>query len=170
MTNATLRGKPDAGNPHVRFDEGEVASVKPRRGSLLYGINAWIVFASLFAAVSYETIDKYFWQAEVPLIRHLRLTTNDTGRVIKPVAFTTIYVDHSPSEEDENFVFITVDLQNEPELTTIFVPSGCTVRISQDTTNRFVVGAGVTNDAIDRVVQVRNVGPSRYLMTELRTQ
>ena len=37
MTNAALRGKPDAGNPHVRFDEGEVASVAtPRRGSLLY--------------------------------------------------------------------------------------------------------------------------------------
>src|SRR5574344_1742834 len=39
MTNATLRGKPDAGNPHVRFDEGEVASAKPRRGSLLYEEN-----------------------------------------------------------------------------------------------------------------------------------
>ena len=38
MTNAILRGKPDAGNPHVRFDEGEVASAKPRRGSLLYKI------------------------------------------------------------------------------------------------------------------------------------
>ena len=36
MTNAILRGKPDAGNPHVRFDEGVVASAKPRRGSLLY--------------------------------------------------------------------------------------------------------------------------------------
>ena len=37
MTNAALRGKPDAGNPHVRFDEGEVASATtPRRGSLLY--------------------------------------------------------------------------------------------------------------------------------------
>ena len=37
MTNAALRGKPDAGNPHVRFDEGEVApAAKPRRGSLLY--------------------------------------------------------------------------------------------------------------------------------------
>ena len=36
MTNVILRGKPDAGNPHVRFDEGEVASAKPRRGSLLY--------------------------------------------------------------------------------------------------------------------------------------
>ena len=53
MKNAALSGKPDAGNPHVRFDEGEVASypptvgrpegvatrgVKPRRGSLLYNV------------------------------------------------------------------------------------------------------------------------------------
>ena len=37
MTNAALRGKPYAGNPHVRFDEGGVASAAtPRRGSLLY--------------------------------------------------------------------------------------------------------------------------------------
>ena len=36
MKNAALSGKPYAGNPHVRFDEGEVASEKPRRGSLLY--------------------------------------------------------------------------------------------------------------------------------------
>ena len=36
MMNASLNGKPYAGNPHVRFDEGEVASAKPRRGSLLY--------------------------------------------------------------------------------------------------------------------------------------
>ena len=35
-TGKTLTGKPYAGNPHVRFDEGKVASVKPRRGSLLY--------------------------------------------------------------------------------------------------------------------------------------
>ena len=32
MTNAALRGQPDAGNPHVRFDEGEVAPA----ASLLY--------------------------------------------------------------------------------------------------------------------------------------
>ena len=36
-TGKVLEGKPYAGNPHVRFDEGEVASVAtPRRGSLLY--------------------------------------------------------------------------------------------------------------------------------------
>ena len=33
----SLNGKPYAGNPHVRFDEGEVASVATSRcGSLLY--------------------------------------------------------------------------------------------------------------------------------------
>ena len=36
-TGKALDGKPYAGNPHVRFDEGEVASAAtPRRGSLLY--------------------------------------------------------------------------------------------------------------------------------------
>ena len=36
-TRKALNGKPYAGNPHVRFDEGEVApAAKPRRGSLLY--------------------------------------------------------------------------------------------------------------------------------------
>ena len=36
-TGKAFNGKPYAGNPHVRFDEGEVASAeKPRRGSLLY--------------------------------------------------------------------------------------------------------------------------------------
>ena len=36
-TGKALNGNPYAGNPHVRFDEGEVASAAtPRRGSLLY--------------------------------------------------------------------------------------------------------------------------------------
>lgn len=33
MTNAFLWGRPDAGNPHVWLDEGEVAMAKSRRGS-----------------------------------------------------------------------------------------------------------------------------------------
>ena len=49
MTNAALRGKPDAGNPHVRFDEGEVApAATPRRGSLLYKVNERIKCTLLF--------------------------------------------------------------------------------------------------------------------------
>ena len=66
MTNAILRGKPDAGNPHVRFDEGEVASAKPRRGSLLYiwlgrKINIFCPYktADLFLRVCLRTLRIY---------------------------------------------------------------------------------------------------------------
>ncbi len=51
-------GKPYAGNPHVRFDEGEVApAATPRRGSLLYSfclrsaLSAALVTGGVFAAV-----------------------------------------------------------------------------------------------------------------------
>jgi len=47
-TREAFDGKPYAGNPHVRFDEGEVASATPRRESLLYKISKFI---GLFAAV-----------------------------------------------------------------------------------------------------------------------
>ena len=51
MTNAALRGKPDAGNPHVRFDEGEVApAATPRRGSLLYNSTTRFILAAVAAA------------------------------------------------------------------------------------------------------------------------
>ena len=50
MTTATLDGKPDAGNPHVRFGEGEVAPAKPRRGSLLYRKFLVLVGAALAVA------------------------------------------------------------------------------------------------------------------------
>ena len=52
MTNAALRGKPDAGNPHVRFDEGEVApAATPRRGSLLYNTRKRLFGAVMLGAV-----------------------------------------------------------------------------------------------------------------------
>ena len=38
MANTALDGKPYAGNPHVRIDEGDGASAKPMRSSLLYKI------------------------------------------------------------------------------------------------------------------------------------
>ena len=56
MTDEILNGKPYAGNPHVRFDEGEVASAeKPRRGSLLYKKAAWALTLSLVAAAVHAT-------------------------------------------------------------------------------------------------------------------
>ena len=47
-TGKALNGKPYAGNPHVRFDGGEVASAAtPRRGSLLYNRMMKITAAGL---------------------------------------------------------------------------------------------------------------------------
>ena len=48
----THQGKPYSGNPHVRFDEGKVASEMPRRGSLLYKSmrSKLFVFAVLLTA------------------------------------------------------------------------------------------------------------------------
>ena len=62
MTNAALLGKPEAGNPHVRFDEGEVAlAATPRRGSLLYknGVIRIAVSAYLLSAFSVYATDWY---------------------------------------------------------------------------------------------------------------
>lgn len=51
MKNAVLSGKTYAGNPYVRFDEEEIASAKPRRGSL-YKKTTWaIIMAALMASV-----------------------------------------------------------------------------------------------------------------------
>ncbi len=45
-TGKAFDGKPYAGNPHVRFDEGEVApAATPRRGSLLYRFRKLVNFA-----------------------------------------------------------------------------------------------------------------------------
>ena len=45
-TGKALNGKSYAGNPHVRFDEGEVASAAtPRRGALLYKILSCVLVA-----------------------------------------------------------------------------------------------------------------------------
>ena len=61
MTKSSSTTKPDAGNLHVRFDEGEVApAAKPRRGSLLYresvahisGLGAAVMMPVIFAALS----------------------------------------------------------------------------------------------------------------------
>ncbi|MBQ8114431.1 MAG: SUMF1/EgtB/PvdO family nonheme iron enzyme [Kiritimatiellae bacterium] len=56
-TGKALNGKPYAGNPHVRFDEGEVASAAtPRRGSLLYTLAAVAASAALPLAVDAASI------------------------------------------------------------------------------------------------------------------
>ena len=59
-----LNGKPYAGNPHVRFDKGENASVATsRRGSLLYKMRyilSLIVAAGSIAALATEPPKRIF--------------------------------------------------------------------------------------------------------------
>jgi len=125
----------------------------------------------MFASLQYADTDNYFWKAEVPLVRHLRITTNDAQKVIMPISYTSIYFDVDVPHDDQgdqlNF-FVSCDAG--PEVTTMFVPSGMPVRIDKSSTNRFIMSAGTTDTSIDRVIQVRNIGPSTYLLTELRTQ
>ena len=62
-TGKALDGKPYAGNPHVRFDEGEVApAATPRRGSLLYKMDfalgrlLSVVFMSIVLAMNANAV------------------------------------------------------------------------------------------------------------------
>ena len=55
-TGKALNGKPYAGNPHVRFAEGEVASAAmPRRGSLLYKMHA-LSFVSVVSFAAFTAV------------------------------------------------------------------------------------------------------------------
>lgn len=57
---AFQNGKPDEGNPCVRFDEGEAESAKPRRGSLLYFVLVCAIVSmismSVFGVVAAEAL------------------------------------------------------------------------------------------------------------------
>ena len=65
-TGKALNGKPYAGNPHVRFDEGEVASAAmPRRGSLLYKMMGMTALAALCAAAVMPALaDTYAYKVQ----------------------------------------------------------------------------------------------------------
>ena len=83
-TGEALNGKPYAGNPYVRFDEGEVASgATPRRGSLLYIVTATSLLCAqaLFAGISSPASGE-----EVAFVRSASLSIGidkTNGRVIR---------------------------------------------------------------------------------------
>ena len=59
-TGKALNGKPYAGNPHVRFDEGEVASAAmPRRGSLLYSNKHKNMTMTAFGLLAFATMTAF---------------------------------------------------------------------------------------------------------------
>ena len=82
-TGKALTGKPYAGHPHVRFDEGEVASAATsRRGSLLYNkmtISRFACAATLsFAAIGTSASDVSYWFEGSKL--HVRATSALAGK------------------------------------------------------------------------------------------
>ena len=52
MKETVMQGKPYAGNPHVRFDEGAGASRHSGRSALLYNMNKLITFAAVAASAA----------------------------------------------------------------------------------------------------------------------
>ena len=57
MTSVARRGMPGAGNPQIRFDEGEVASGMPRRVSLLHGNRILAAGLALGSALALNAAD-----------------------------------------------------------------------------------------------------------------
>ena len=74
IKTAVLNGKPDAGNPHVRFDEGEVPAAKPRRGSLLYKKLSFAALVALMVGAAFAASD-----AELA-----KLVAEDLARPVRP--------------------------------------------------------------------------------------
>jgi hypothetical protein len=58
-----LNGKPYAGNPHVRFDEGEVASTTtPKSGGLLYSGRITMVAAAICMLTFVAHAETFYWK------------------------------------------------------------------------------------------------------------
>ena len=76
-TGKALNGKPYAGNPHVRFDEGEVApAATPRRGSLLYKKSLFAVTSTMLALGVYTLFARDARFADAPYMNP-RLSTEE---------------------------------------------------------------------------------------------
>ena len=74
-------GKPYEGNPHVWFDEGNVASAAPRHASLLYTIKCFSLLLGLSAAFVTGATDLPFWGDAEP-------ATNRTSASCQTVALS----------------------------------------------------------------------------------
>jgi len=83
MTNATLMGKPDAANLHVRFDEEEVSSAKPRRWSrpCKTALKAGLILSPLLIAGSAFCTDYYYLFPDKKVAGCDSCTTNDLAHV-----------------------------------------------------------------------------------------
>ena len=88
MTSIIFRGKPDAGNPHVRFDEGNVASAKPRRGPqlsknlfFLFFVLPLVAVASEVTATAVTAQQRYPWNGLVDITVTFQCAACDVSMV-----------------------------------------------------------------------------------------
>ena len=95
-TGKALNGKPYAGNPHVRFDEGEVASAAtPRRGSLLYKKMQLAIVGMVLLPMAAAAKTVAYWPLAYDNAQRTTLDTvfpnqGDGGTIdLKPVSITT---------------------------------------------------------------------------------
>ena len=66
MKEKVMQGKPYAGNPHVRFDEGEAASTATsRRGSLLYKIRLVGGFLLCMLSLAYAESERKVYLSDI---------------------------------------------------------------------------------------------------------
>ena len=96
-----LKGKPFAGNPHVRFDEGEVApAATPRRGSLLYkGLPLYAVMICCLNVLG-ET-----YMADVDAIETDKTQAFDTGVAVDGALKVEMDLQWMAIDNDDNMLF-----------------------------------------------------------------
>ena len=153
-TGKTFDEKPYAGNPHVRFDEGEVA---PRRGSLLYHEKmmrrcARTFAASLTAAISFAAFGEVHWYVDCvngddtnpgteawPKQTIRAATTNAVNGDVIHVAPGTYGVLEGSQKATAGSKIGT----------RVVIPAGVTVESTAGAERTFIVGAAATGDQID---------------------
>ena len=138
-TGKALNGKPYAGNPHVRFDEGEVApAATPRRGSLLYRSLTSKLFLPLCLLPFVAAAEDYSsW---------VQLTESD---VYTPYSFDSAgkWSDGEPPSSTKNY----------------YVPAGLMMKTGGSSAT---FGGGVI--AVAGTVQVGNTGGTTVTWPEMR--
>ena len=81
-------GKPCAGNPHARFEEGASAPEKPRRNALLHTkLGAFVCCIIFLAALVYALWRVWFWLVPAPWAVWLGV-----GAVVVNLAIAVVWV------------------------------------------------------------------------------
>ncbi len=170
-TGKALNGKPYAGNPHVRFDEGEVASAAtPRRGSLLYNANKLITLAAVAASVAMPlaaNADSVTWTGAAdsnPL--NANNWTNSAEEAVLPGTTDTALIGDAPEANLSNgsATYLHLKLGTENGKTgTLTVGNGGTLTATEKT------GGALSMGNVDGSSAVLNIDGGSVILESLNT-